>query len=318
MNHFTQKALTAILAALPYVASSVEPDDHDEHEEHQGHGAEHEDAGAIQFTPEVMSEFGIEVAEAGPGPLKLDVALPGEVRVNEEQQAHISPRYPGLITRVRKSVGDKVASGDTLAVIESSESLAPYELKSLIAGTVIERHVTLGESVNEDDICFVVANLDTVWVDVTVYPRDFATIKPGLTALVGGGHHLPTVEGQVSYVSPIVDEHTRTATARVVLPNPDGIWRPGQFVSVRIATAEETVPVLIAPSSVTMLENQPSVFIETPDGFVPRAIKTGRSTATGVEILEGLAAGERYVRSGSFALKAEMARGELEEGGHSH
>ena len=84
--------------------------------------------------------------------LDLHTTLPGEVQVNQDRRARIVPRYPGLVIEVRKTIGDRVEKGDVLAVLEGNESLAPYDLKSLIAGTIIEKHISLGESLKDGEV----------------------------------------------------------------------------------------------------------------------------------------------------------------------
>ncbi len=319
--------ITLLFALFMYTAAyTIESHDHDAHEhtehnhekEHKDVHGGHEEEGGIELSSEVTAEFGIEVVAARPGILNLHTVLPGEVQVNQDQQAHIVPRYPGLVVEVRKSIGDEAKKGDVLAILEGNESLAPYELKSLIDGTIIEKHITLGESLKEDDVAFTVANLNTVWIDLTIYQKNLQAIRVGQEVIISGGNHLPDALGRISYVSPTLDAHTRTGHARVILPNPHGVWRPGLFVLGNVAVSSSTVNVLVQTSAIQALEGTPSVFIATDKGFMPRPVKLGRESKESIEILSGLTVGERYVSHGGFTLKAEMARGQLEHAGHAH
>ena len=283
---------------------------------HDEHG--NEEHGAIRLDTETTKEFGIDVEAAAPGVLVLHTTLPGEVQVNQDQTAHIVPRYPGLVIEVRKTIGDDVQKGDVLAVLEGNESLAPYDLKSLIGGKIIEKHITLGESLNEDDVSFTVSNLGTVWIDLTLYQKDILSVKKGQKVVISGGEHLPTAEGKISYISPTVDKHTRTGHARVVLPNPKGTWKPGLFVTGHVQTAKRRVNVLVPAGALQSIDGNVSVFVETNEGFELRPIEIGQRNRARVEVVSGLQPGERYVRKGGFTLKAEMARGELEHAGHAH
>jgi cobalt-zinc-cadmium efflux system membrane fusion protein len=290
--------------------------DDDERSQTEGHSQDEAEraAAAVRLTPGQMAYFRVTVAEAGPGSVDLGVYLPGEIRPNGDRLAHIVPRFPGIVRDVRKSVGDSVEAGDVLAVIESSESLARYELRTLIAGTVIDKHLTLGEAVDREEQAFVIADLGTVWVDLSVYQKDLLHVRTGQSVHIGGGPGLPEAAGTISYITPVVDQPTRTATARVVLPNPDGIWRPGMFVNAHVldpAPADIVVP----RSALQFVAEVPVVFVETDDGFAPRPITIGRAGDTHVEVVEGLAPGERFVATNSFLLKAELGKGETE---HEH
>ncbi len=312
-------ALAAIFAATIFSANvSLADSDHAKHDEPHSEAEGHDDGDIVSLDASVMREFGVEIGVAGPGFVTRTVTLPAEVRPNEDQLAHIAPRFPGIAREVRKKVGDTVRAGETLAIVESSESLAPYPLKTLIGGIVIERHITRGEPVSQQrGRVFTVADLSTVWVDISIYQKHLDVVKLGQTVTLSAGHGLPTATGKISYISPIVDEDTRTATARVVLANPDGRWRPGLFVTARVEVDHVRVPVAVPRSALEQIDDSTVVFVEVESGFAPRVVAAGREGGDLVEIVDGLVAGERYVRSGGFTLKSELAREEL-SGGHSH
>jgi cobalt-zinc-cadmium efflux system membrane fusion protein len=271
---------------------------------------------AVRLDAETREEFAIEVATAGPVWIEKSTSLPAEVRPDQDRLAHIAPRFPGIAREVHAQIGDVAKAGQTLAVIES-EALAPYPLKTLIDGLVIEKHITRGEPVSREQAAFVVADLSDVWIDISVYQKDLPLLRLGQSVVVSAGHGLAEAEGRISYIAPIVDEETRTATARVVLPNPDGIWRPGLFVTARVEVERREVPVAVPKTALEVLDGRTTVFVENEDGFEARAVNLGLGGDRHVEIQAGLAAGERYVARGAFTLKAELERGEL-AGGHEH
>lgn len=303
-------------------AGHDEHDDHDEHEshdDHEGHDdhAGHDDEGVVRLTEEELDEFDIEVATAGPGTLRIHVTLPGETRVNEERLAHIVPRFPGVAKDVRKRLGDKVKEGEVLAVMEGNESLAPYEIKSLIEGTVIQKHITLGEVLTDEDDAFVVADLSSVWVDLSVYQKDLPYVKKGQRVTITAGHSIPDATGEISYVGPVLDEHTRTGLARVLLPNPNGHWRPGLFITGRIEINELEVPLLVPKTALQTVEGEICVFILTDEGFQPRPVTIGGKNETYAAIMGGLEVGQSYAARGAFTLKAELSKGAFGDG-HAH
>ena len=89
------------------------------------------------------------------------------------------PRFPGVVRSVHKRLGDAVARGDLLAMIESNESLQPFELRAPLAGTVIAKDVAPGEFVSTERELFQIADLASVWVDLDVYRRDFGRLRVG-------------------------------------------------------------------------------------------------------------------------------------------
>jgi cobalt-zinc-cadmium efflux system membrane fusion protein len=312
--------LIAILAAVPSHTGAQEHEhDHHPSKEPAGH-EDHEEGGErrpILLTAEERAEFGIAVAEAGPGTIEVYLPLPGEVRPDADRLAHIVPRYSGIVMEVRANIGDAVTRSQVLAVVESDDALAPYDIKTLIAGTVIAKHITLGEAVSRERDAYVIADLGRVWVDLTVYQRDIDRIQVGQKALVYTGHGPEDASGTLSYITPVMDEETRTATARLVLPNPDGRWRPGMFVTARVLVERREAGVAVPRSAIQTVDERPVVFVETPEGFRLREVTVGTSGAEHLEIRDGLEPGERFVTAGSFTLKAELGKSSFGDG-HGH
>lgn len=289
----------------------------DAHGHEEGEADGHEEAeGQVELGDDQIQASGIEIATVGPGTISKEITFPAEVKLNADNVAHIFPRFAGIVRQVKKAVGDRVKKGDLLAVIESNESLNNYEVRSLIDGTIIQRHVTLGETIPADSECFVVADLSTVWIDINVYPKDLELVRPGNTVRVEASNIKREAEGKISFVGPVVSEHTRTAVARVVLPNPENVWRPGMFVTAQVATASVEAALVVTREAIQTIEGKPSVFVETETGaFRAQAVTLGRKSERDVEISSGLKAGDKYVSKGTFVLKAELGKAAA---GHSH
>ena len=212
---------------------------------------------------------------------------------------------------------EPVEDGAVLAVVESNESLVSYKVRSLIKGKVIEAHLTEGEVISDADHAFVIADLSEVWANFSVYQKDLPFIRLGQTVEIDLGPQYRKSTGAVSYISPILDEHTRTATARVILANPDGYLRPGLFVTGRVAIDEINIPIMVSKTSLQTIDGQIVVFVQTEDGFKPNPVHVGRTNEISVEILSGLMPGQEYVTQGGFTLKAQLAKGSFGEG-HAH
>jgi cobalt-zinc-cadmium efflux system membrane fusion protein len=278
--------------------------------------AAHPEEEAHDVTPFRVADFerhGVHVATAAAGIVDLGVELPGEVRPNGDRLAHLAPRVPGLVREVRKRAGDGVRAGEVLAIVES-ETLAPFELRAAFDGVVVDRHVAPGEAVRPDQPAFIVADLSTVWVEVHVYQSALPALRVGQPVRVVAAAGAAEAEGRVAYIAPIVDQATRTASARVELPNPDGVWRPGLFVTVTVLSPVEA-PVVVGRDAVHTFEEAPVVFVAEGDRFAPRPVTVGRRGRTKVEIVGGLSAGDRFAEEGSFLVKAELGK---PAGAHDH
>lgn len=274
----------------------------------------HDEAAFVKISPQEMKEFGVETAVAGPAELQIHVSLPGEVVIPPDNLAHIHPRFPGIVKDVRKTVGDKVKKGETLAIIESNESMSDYALKSLIDGTVIEMHMTRGEMVDDSKHGFVVADLSKVWIYLQVYQKDLPYVRVGQPVTISAGKGIPEARGVISYIAPVIDEITRTAVARVELKNEKGIWKPGLFVTGRIVTKNMRVNLAVPKTALETLNGKTVVFVKDNEGFKPQPVHIGLENDTLVEIVHGLRPGQTYISKNGFVLKSEMEKSEFGEG----
>lgn len=202
-----------------------------------------------------------------------------------------------------------------LGVSASSKELNRYELKPPFDGTITEKHISLGESVNEDTRVFTISDLSSVWAEIVVPVRDLDMIRVGQNVTVNAAAFDSRASGKISYVGPLVGEQTRTARARAVIANPDRSWRPGLFVNVRIVANETMASVAVAAEAVQSVEDKATVFIRVADGFRARPVTLGKSDGEMVEVVKGIDAGTRYAAAGSFVIKSELGKGKT---GHAH
>ena len=262
----------------------------------------------VTLSPQQIEAAGIEVATAGPATIRETVLLNGRIVPNEDALAHVMPRFPGVVRSVHKRLGDPVAKGDLLAVIESNESLHPYELRARQAGTVIDKNVAPGEFADSDRALFAIADLSNVWADLDVYRRDFGRLRAGQRVRIDSGDGAPSAETTLAYLSPVGSANTQTLLARAVLPNPDGSWRPGLFVSAEVEVAASEAPVAVAAAALQRLRDWDVVFLAVGGVFEAQPVTLGRRDASNMEIVAGLAPGQRYAAAGSFVLKAEAGK----------
>jgi cobalt-zinc-cadmium efflux system membrane fusion protein len=258
----------------------------------------------------------IKTAVVQHGAIVRRIELPGEVGFNEDRLAHIAPRFAGIALQAMKRVGDRVEAGEAVAVVESNESMNPYTIESPITGWVIQRHITPGEFVSEQRSIYVIVDLSDVWVDLAVYPKDAHRIREGQVARIRALGTDLTTEGVIDYVTPVMDVHTRSLTARVVLPNTDNRWRPGFFVQATVAAEAKDEGLVVEKEAVQYLDEQTVVFlVEGAGHYRPVGIITGASDQEHVRVLSGLQEGQKYVSKGAFELKAKIVTGAL--GGHA-
>lgn len=190
-----------------------------------------------------------------------------------------------------------------------------YELRAPFDGVVVEKHLTPGEVVDETSAAFTLSDLSRVWVTFGVSPKDLNRVQVGKPVTISAAELNAEVEGTVAYVGSLLGEQTRTATVRVTLANPRGTWRPGLFVTALVATDSRQVKVAVPEAAIQTVEDQPTVFVRTADGFKTQVVTLGNRAGGQVEITQGLDAGVQIASAGSFVLKSELGKASAE---HSH
>jgi cobalt-zinc-cadmium efflux system membrane fusion protein len=305
-----RRYILRVLSAVFFVSLSSLVSCSKSKKEANEHAAEQPEKKRIEVTEEALKKSGIQIEVAGPAVLKKTLKLNGKITPNEERMVHVSPRFPGIVKSIAKRLGDVVKTGEALAVIESNESLQPYEVKSEIDGTIIKRDIALGEFVDTSKTIFIVADLSNVWVDFSVYRHESENLRVGQKVLIQPNERADKIESTISYISPFGLENTQTTLARAVVPNDNGQFRPGLFINGDVIIGEAQVPVAVKAGAVQTIEDKPIMFIQTGKGFEMREITTGERDDERVEIKSGLAAGEKYAAENSFLLKSELARPE--------
>ena len=116
---FTSRALERQRQA-PEHGEHGEHEEHGEHAEHAEHGEEGHPT-RVTLTPEAREHAALELAEAGPGRVFTTLKIPGEIRLNADRVAHVTPRVGGTVREVHKDLGDTVTKGEILGLLDSRE-----------------------------------------------------------------------------------------------------------------------------------------------------------------------------------------------------
>ena len=200
------------------------------------------------------------------------------------------------------------AFGERPEKTHKEKNLTRFEVRAPISGLVITKAIARGEVIKEDKEIFTIADVSTMYANLTVYPKDLATIKNGQAAVITAAASAVEGEGVVSYIGALIDEQTRTATARVTLENDNGQWRAGMFINAALVTEEIQVPVAVSIDALQTLFDWSVVFGRYGEYFEARPLELGRSDDNMVEVLDGLSDGEFYAAGNSFAVKAELGK----------
>ena len=311
--------------AAPSGESSTHTDeDHHEGKDHEGeqHGEDHEEeerGGAIHLADATQRALGMTVMPAELKPLEQTLEVTGQIAQDTDRLAHVNAPEAGTLKEWLVTIGQQGGAQTPVAGVLSNPSDTPLQVLAPRSGLVLGLHTTVGTSVDPLTSLMTIADLSQVWATFDVYEQDVALVQVGQRLEARSVAYPDQVfPGKIVFVSPQVDQHTRTIKLRAQVENPDYALRLGMFVTgtLYIPTADEAL--VVPHEAIQRLNDERVVFVQTgPETFEARDVQIGNETGRQVEIREGLKPGEQVVAAGSFHLKAELLKGTLEEG-HAH
>ncbi len=189
-------------------------------------------------------------------------------------------------------------------------------LVSPLSGVVVRQEAMTGAGVEPTQMLYLVADLSVVWVEANVHERDLARVRAGQSAEVRVQAYPDQIfSGRVKTLGLALDEQTRTLMVRIVLPNRGETLNPGMLAQVNLLT-DEAGEVVTVPAEAVQRDGERSlVFVEQAPGvFAVREVTVGRTAGNRTEIRAGVEPGEKVVTTGSFRLKSDMKKTEMEAG----
>ncbi len=175
-----------------------------------------------------------------------------------------------------------------------------------LTGTIVKSYVAEGQYVREGDRLFEIADFTKMWFHFAAYEQDLPFIKAGQIVNVQTPS-LPgeTIKARVAFISPNLDETTRSARVRVVLENPERRIKKNTFAT-GVIELEAPEVLAVARTAVLWPGNAPRVYVEKQAGvYEQRSVKLGRIGDSDCEVLDGLKEGERVVTSGNMLFDGQ-------------
>jgi cobalt-zinc-cadmium efflux system membrane fusion protein len=282
-------------------------DSHDHADEH-GHGEEGGHAEISKISDNAAKNLNIEILEAGSAMVQETVSVSGRVTLNQNTTEQVKARFPGIIRSVLKEPGEVVKAGDTLATVESNDSLQVYAVKASVPGTIIARNANKGELAAAEPL-FVVADLSKLWAELFIFSKDGEKMKAGQKVRIQCLDDPVNTQSTIALVLPTAEASSQTVVARAVIENADNHWRSGMNIRADVVLTEKEVPLAVKTEAIQRMEGNNVVFVRADGGiYKAQTVKLGASDGTWTEVRSGLTAGQHYVAKGSFVVKADIGK----------
>jgi len=270
--------------------------------------------GRTRIAADAAKAGGIETAIVGPATVGEMRELYGTVQLSPTARSEIRGQFPGRVVSVTKAVGDTVRRGELLARIESSESLQVYPVHATVGGVVAERNANPGD-VTDGRALYVVTDPAQTTVVFNIFPRDLATIRPGMQVTVETQDGAAIATARLGQFLPEGNAEAGTALMRATIPNRSGALRPGMALRGRVMVNPVNVPLAVRTEAIQPFRDFKVVYANFGQDYEVRMLKLGRSSPEWTEVLSGIKPGTSYVTKGSFLVRADI---EKSGAGHDH
>jgi multidrug efflux pump subunit AcrA (membrane-fusion protein) len=247
----------------------------------------------------------VRVTEVEEGTIENSVVINGDVLA--ARQVSIYPNMAGKLTQMRFRIGDWVDRGQTVAAVDPSrpgEEYSESPVVSTISGTVLAVPAGLGDTVGVSTVVYVIGDLSNLVVETFVPERFSNAAQQGLGAAVSL-EALPgeTFPATVDEVSPVLDPASRTLRIRLRFNQQDRRIRAGMFATVSLVTnTRRDVPVIPREAVINSYGSWFVFVVEGRNAAWRRTITLGLENENLIEVLEGLALGDRVVSAGQNFL----------------
>ena len=198
------------------------------------------------------------------------------------------------------------------SVKESGQVQEAVTVYAKYGGKIMEVYADEGMYLPAGGKAVQVARLDPIWADVHIYESDLARVGIGdKVRLIGAGISTDGVTGSIFEFRPTLSESKRTLVARVKLPNPGRLLKPGAFVEGEVLKKQAEAPLVVPRNAVLITGKGAKAWVPSPDvenQFEPREIEVGRILGENreyYEILSGLREHQQVVSGAVFLVDSE-------------
>lgn len=276
-------------------------------------------SGAIAQKTSIEAEGALQEAEgaliaARQALTNLGFEIPKDLNGQDSKQIAEQLTHLGIPASLLPSLGGDVITANLIPI------------RATYGGVVVSSEIVVGEVVDTNTVLFTVADPERLWLIVNVPQESAKYVKKGLTVRFRGDDGSDEVEGQISWISPSIDESTRTLKARIVVNNVSGKLRDKTFGTGRIILREEPNAIVVPKEAVQSTSDAHFVFVrdknffdeKAPKVFYVRQVRIGAQDDQFVELLAGVLPNEVVATKGSPVLLAQLRRSSLGAGCACH
>jgi len=178
---------------------------------------------------------------------------------------------------------------------------------SSVNGIVRKKNAVIGKYFNVGQSFYDLVDLSTVWIEMDIYEQDSGMIKLNQKIdFIFFAYEGEKRTSKINFISPILNNLTRTLTVRATIVNKDRKLKPGMTAEGNITITLKEIPLIIPVTAVIYTGKRKVVWVMLGDNrYIAKTVITGFQSEGYVEIKDGLKEGEKVIMEGSFLLDAQ-------------
>ena len=233
----------------------------------------------------------------------------GKIAKDTDRYSHVTFETEGVVEKVHVKLGDVVDEGTPLIGIKQSDGV----LKVVVApaqGTVVSIHVSESDKVDRLKALVSLVDVNILRSTFDIYEKDLSFVRVGqVVEVMSIAYPNNIFHGEVVFISPEVDEESKSVKVRVDVDNSEHLLKLGMSISGELIHQEEREGLIVPKSAIQMASEKKIVFVPRNDNEIEvREVHLGHSHHDEVEVIMGLNESENVVTQGSFYLKSELEK----------
>jgi cobalt-zinc-cadmium efflux system membrane fusion protein len=219
-------------------------------------------------------------------------------------------------TRCQQLLNYGFTETEVKEIVETQSSTSVFPIRAQFAGTIIERNAVLGEAVERGDTLFSLADLSTMWIELSIPEDMLSSFKVGNT-IEASFNSLPgtKLHGDLIWLASSIEEESRMLKGRAIVKNTDFLLKHGMFGKSSLLSELSDKGLYVPVESIQRFNNKSFLFVKLSDDLYEiRRVVLGSRHDDKIEIIEGVSLHEKVVAAGSFTLKSEFLKSRMGEG----
>jgi len=277
----------------------------------------HEEARELKVSEKSQELIALKTIKAQLAAFKKKIPVVGQIAQDAETSIHVVSPVSGDIVDMKAEIGSLINKGDVLCTVSKVSGEEPIqEIRATITGTVIGAFAKVKDRVDTVSSVYTLADLTRLLATVDIYEKDIANIKLGQKVMIYSVAYPGQVfEGEITFISPRVDQETHTIKARALIQNPGNNLKLGMFVNADIIIESDAKFIVLPQESVHTINAKKVVFIRTAaDKFEAREVSVHDENREEAALTAGVGEGEEVVIKNGFLLKSELLKSKIGEG----